>query len=155
MEDIKPGDYVSIVGQDTVAEVLLVKGNELEIGVGAMKMKVKKNKVKLAEKPFEAENTLFSNPGPAIDTKERLLHFQFKLDVRGKAKEEVMTELSSWADDAILLGVEEAKIVHGRGTGILKDTVRAVLRKYKEIQSLSDGTHQNGGDHVTIVRFKV
>jgi DNA mismatch repair protein MutS2 len=58
-------------------------------------------------------------------------------------------------DDAILLGVSEAKVVHGRGNGILKDTVRSFLRKYKEVQSVGDDEKGKGGDFVTVVKFKI
>jgi DNA mismatch repair protein MutS2 len=153
----KPGDYVKLEGQDSVAEVLSVKGNELEVMVGVMKIKVKATKVTKAEAPEEefeeeVENIMESS---GINTKEKLMHFKFELDVRGKMKEEVITELSTWVDDAILLGVSEAKVVHGRGNGILKDTVRSFLRKYKEVQSVGDDEKGKGGDFVTVVKFKI
>ncbi len=155
MSEIKKGDYVKIVGQETVAEVLAVKGNDLEVAMGLMKMTVKKNKVSLAEPPYivesqnEPEDRTVSS---GIDTKEKLMHFQFELDVRGKMKDEVIQELPAWVDDALLLGVKEVKIIHGRGNGILKETVRSFLRKYKEVESLGD---DGGSDFVTVVKFKV
>jgi DNA mismatch repair protein MutS2 len=155
MSEIKPGDFVKINGQDTVAEVLSVKGNDLEVAMGIMKMTVKKNKVTLSQAPPDSFETLADTTGNVtIDTKEKLLHFQFELDVRGKAKEEVISLLTNWVDDAILLGLQEARIVHGRGSGVLKDTVRSFLRKYKEVISLSDEVREKGGDHVTLVKFK-
>lgn len=86
-----------------------------------------------------------------IDTKEKLMHFKFELDVRGKMKEEVMMELPVWVDEAILLGIKEAKVIHGRGNGILKDTVRSTLRKFKEVDSVAD---EGGNDYITLVKFK-
>lgn len=156
MEQIKPGDFVKIIGQDTIAEVLAVKGNDLEVAVGIMKMTVKKNKVALADAPDEEyeEDAHEATEYSGIDTREKLLHFKFELDVRGKMKDEVMTELSVWVDDAILLGVKEATVMHGRGSGILKDTVRSFLRKYPEIASVSDAPKEKGGDFVTVVKFK-
>jgi DNA mismatch repair protein MutS2 len=155
MSEIKVGDYVQLNGQDTIAEVLNVKGNDLEIAVGLMKMSVKKNKVTLVEAPEKEEGKEidFINSS-GIDTKEKLMHFKFELDVRGKMKEEVMNELSIWTDDAILLGITEAKIIHGRGNGILRNTVRSVLRKYKEVESVKDEAPERGGEAVTLVKFK-
>lgn len=158
MTEIKPGDFVKIAGQETVGEVLSVKGNDLEVALGLMKVMVRKNKVTLAERPEEEEyeeepDNFVSSSG--IDTKEKLMHFKFELDVRGKMKEEIMNELSVWVDDAILLGVSEAKVIHGRGSGILKDTVRSFLRKYREVESLSDDVPEKGGDFVTVVKFRV
>jgi len=156
MTEIKKGDFVKIQGQETVAEVVAVKGDDLEVAMGPMKMTIKKNKVILAKAP----HVEVKKNGPVedmtrtsgIDTKEKLLHFKFELDVRGKMKEEVLQELPAWLDDALLLGVKEVKVVHGRGNGILKETVRSFLRKYKEIESVAD---DNGSDFTTVVKFKV
>ncbi len=154
MNDIKAGDFVQIIGQQTVAEVLSVKGNDLEVTASGMKLRIKKNKVQLAEKPEEKQVSLPGSSVAGIDTKEKLMHFKFELDVRGKAKEEVIAALTEWVDDALLLGVEQAKIVHGRGTGVLKDTVRSFLRKYKEVSSAGDDEGRNG-DFVTVVKFRI
>ncbi len=155
MSEIKPGDFVKINGQDTVVEVLSVKGNDLKVAMGIMKMTVKKNKVTFSQPPPESFIPVSHDSGNVkIDTKEKLLHFQFELDVRGKAKEDVITLLTNWVDDALLLGLPEARIVHGRGSGVLKDTVRSFLRKYKEVESATDEVREKGGDHVTLVKFK-
>ena len=159
MSEIKPGSFVKIKGQETVAEVVSVKGNDVEITVGGMKIQTKKHKLELAKaseieipSPKKSENLIQSS---GIDTKSKLMNFKFELDVRGKMKEEVITELTSWVDDALLLGIPEAKIVHGRGNGILKDTVRGFLKKYKEVDKVEDGPEFGGGSFVTVVKFKV
>ena len=154
MAEIKPGDYVTIDGQDTIGEVLSVRGNNVEVALGVMKVTVKLNKVTLTSAPEKEKDSSTNNSPYLVDTKERMMHFKFELDIRGKMKEEVMVELTTWTDDALLLGVEEARIVHGRGSGVLKNTVRSMLRKYKEIESLTDGTKETGGEGVTIVRFR-
>jgi len=154
---VKPGDFVNIEGQEATGEVLSIKGNNVEVALGLMKVTVKLNKVSLAEKPedeYSSTETNSSSSGYSIDTKEKMMHFQFEFDIRGKLKEDVMIELATWIDDAILLGVEEAKILHGRGTGVLKNTARSMLRKYKEVESAKDGEGR-GGDGITVVRFKV
>ncbi len=157
MADLKPGDFVIIDGQEAIGEVLSIRGNNVEVALGVMKVTVKLNKVTLtsAQKEEKSESQSDSGTSSFIDTKEKMMHFKFELDLRGKMKEEVMVELLTWIDDAILLGVEEAKIVHGRGSGVIKDTVRAMLRKYKEIEKISDEERERRGDGVTVVRFKV
>ncbi len=158
MAELKPGDFVTIDGQETIGEVLSVRGNNVEVALGVMKVMVKLNKVTLTEPPEDEKETTenFSGAnGYQIDTKERMLHFKFELDVRGKMKEEVMVELTTWIDDALLLGVEEAKILHGKGSGVLKTTVRSILRKYKEVEKLSDEVRERGGDGITVVKFKI
>jgi DNA mismatch repair protein MutS2 len=150
---MKPGDFVLVNGQ--LAEILAVKGNDLEVSVGPMKMLVKKNKVTPAEKPLQNQVKYPQEPEKShIDTREKLLHFRFELDIRGWSKEQVMVELESWTDDAILLGIDQATIMHGRGTGVIKETVRNVLRKYKEVESLTDAPRERGGEGVTVVKFR-
>lgn len=153
MTQIKPGDFVTIDGQETAGEVLSVKGNNVEVALGIMKITVKLNKVTLTEKPDEEESDTEDSSNYSIDTKEKMMHFQFEFDVRGKLREDVMIELTTWIDDAILLGVEQAKIVHGRGNGVLKNTVRSILRKYKEVEKATDD--ERGNDAVTVVKFKL
>jgi len=156
MTTFKPGDFVKINEQETVAEILAIKGNTLELSVGSMKMTVKKSNVSPVKtpKPQTPQNPISDNlPSSAIrsiDIKEKLHHFQFELDVRGKPKEEIITDLNAWVDDAILLGIPEAKVVHGRGTGTLKELVRSFLRKYKEIEKVGD----DASDFVTLVKFR-
>jgi DNA mismatch repair protein MutS2 len=155
MSEIKTGDFVKINGQDTVGEVLSVKGNDLQVAVGIMKINVKKNKVTpatapLPQQPVKSYSDFATSAG--IDTREKLMHFKFELDVKGKSKEEVMLELPVWVDEAIILGIKEAKVVHGRGNGILKNTVRSLLRKYKEVENVGDD--ERSGDFVTVVKFK-
>ncbi|MFL5728286.1 MAG: Smr/MutS family protein [Cytophagaceae bacterium] len=156
MSEIKPGDFVLLDGQETPAQVISIKGNDLEVAMGPMKMKVKKSRVTLTETPEEEEETKSENPmkSAGIDTREKLMHFQFELDVRGKMKDEVIELLTAWVDDALLLGVNEAKVIHGRGSGVLKDTVRQQLRKYKEVESAKDDEGRSG-DFVTVVKFKI
>jgi DNA mismatch repair protein MutS2 len=155
MTQIKAGDFVTIDGQEAAGEVLSIKGNNVEVALGIMKVTVKLNKVTPTQKPQEEKQHSSAGDGTnyTVDTKERMMNFQFELDIRGKSKEDVMIELMTWIDDAILLGVEEAKIIHGRGNGILKNTVRSMLRKYKEVEKISDD--ERGGDGVTIVKYKV
>ncbi len=157
MSEIKVGDFVKISGQDTVAEVLAVKGNDLQVAMGIMKMTVKKNKVTPALAPVSQNTVNYPSSASAssgIDTKEKLMHFKFELDVRGKMKDEIMMELPVWIDEAVLLGVNEAKIIHGRGNGILKETVRTFLKKYKEVKSAGDASQDKGGDFATLVKFQ-
>jgi DNA mismatch repair protein MutS2 len=122
---------------------------------GALKLIVKKNQITPTAAPIKKFTEPVNVPSASVDTKERMMNFKFELDVKGKMRDEVISELTGWVDDAVLLGVEQAVVVHGRGSGVLKDTVRAFLRKYKEVESVSDGTPDRGGDFVTVVKFRL
>lgn len=150
---MKAGDKVHIEGYDGTGEILSVKGNQAEVSMGIMKMKVKTTQLTLASDQSEEENTSSSIAYSGIDTREKMMHFQYELDVRGKMKDEVLVLLTQWVDDAILLGVTEAKIIHGKGNGILRETVRSFLRKYKEIEKAANDP-SGWGDGVTVVTFR-
>ncbi|MCU0416878.1 MAG: Smr/MutS family protein [Cytophagaceae bacterium] len=150
----KPGDLVAIKGRKEVGTILSIQGKQAEVAFAMLKLRVSISDLEVVtEDELEEEETSSTPFNTSIDTKERMLHFQFELDLRGKMKDEVLVLLTSWMDDALLLGVEKATIIHGRGTGVIKDTVRNFIRQYKEADILHDPSLRNA-DSITIVRFK-
>jgi DNA mismatch repair protein MutS2 len=150
------GDRVRIAGQENVGEVLSIRGNEVEVSFGLLKSMVKKNRLELVEEEEweEEEVPQYQEPtSNAFDTKDKLMNFNFQLDLRGKMKDEVLYELQKQLDDALLLGIKEFRILHGRGTGVIKTTVRHELKKYKEINNFHDAP-EHGGDGITVVHMK-
>lgn len=93
-----------------------------------------------------------SNVG--IDLNEKMSHFSFDLDVRGKRAEEALTEVSQFIDDAIMLSHQHLRIVHGKGDGILRTLIRDHLRKYKEVLRLEDEHADRGGAGITLVTLR-
>lgn len=152
----KVGDQVAIKGREEVGTISSIKGRTAEVAFALLKLKVNLEDLDLVDEEDieeEKEETASSNDSMGIDTKERMMHFQFELDVRGKMKDEVITLLTTWMDDALLLGVDKATIVHGRGTGVIKDTVRNFVRQYKDVSIIHDSSLRNA-DSITIVSFK-
>lgn len=155
--ELQLGDPVRLIGQENIGEVIALRGNDIEVSFGLMKMTVKKAKLELVdESELVDQEPEYEIPVPqqnSFDTKDKLMNFNFQLDFRGKMKDEVLVELQKQLDDAILLGVKEFRILHGRGTGVIKTTVRHELKKYKEIESYHDAPDK-GGDGITIVVMK-
>ena len=89
-----------------------------------------------------------------IDFNDRMAQFSITLDVRGKRGEEVFVILDRYMNDALLLGSNEIKILHGKGDGILRNLVREQLKRYSQIKSFEDEHADRGGAGVTIVTFK-
>lgn len=151
----KVGDLVAIKGREEVGTISSIKGRTAEVAFSLLKLKVNLEDLDIvSEDDLEEESEASSeSTSLGIDTKERMMHFQFELDVRGKMKDEVITLLTTWMDDALLLGVEKATIIHGRGTGVIKDTVRNFIRQYKEASVIHDPSLRNA-DSITVVSFK-
>jgi len=80
--------------------------------------------------------------------------FNTTLDVRGQRAEDALTQVMGYVDDAVMLGLPELKIIHGRGNGILKQVLRDYLRSVREVASVGDEHIERGGDGATMVVLK-
>lgn len=157
--EIKIGSFVRIKGQTAVGEVLSLKGKDIEISIGELKSNIKLNRLeKVSRKDFKkATSDKDRSPIPrlgGIDMNEKMMNFNFNLDIRGKRGEEAIMELDDLINNAIMLGTSELRVVHGKGNGILRDLVRNFLRKFPQVSSLKDEHADRGGAGVTIVKME-
>ena len=83
-----------------------------------------------------------------------MLNFSFNLDIRGRRGEEALVEVDQFMNDAIMIGYDELRIVHGKGDGILRTLIREQLKRYREIKNITDEHADRGGAGITIVTFK-
>jgi DNA mismatch repair protein MutS2 len=88
------------------------------------------------------------------DLNQKLAHYQLTLDLRGKRADEALSLLQRYIDDAILLNMNEVRILHGKGNGILRQITRDYLRSIKEIKKYQDAPMESGGTGITVVTFK-
>lgn len=77
--------------------------------------------------------------------------FESTIDIRGQRREEALSNVENFVDKALLFGVDDIKIIHGVGDGILRRSVRDLLRKYKAVRAVSDEEQQYGGAGVSLV----
>ncbi len=75
------------------------------------------------------------------------------LDLRGARVDEALEALSRYLDDAALAGLEQVLVIHGLGTGALRDAVRAQLGSHPLVKSFRAGERGEGGDGATIVKL--
>lgn len=156
-QKIEEGAYVHIADNGAFGQVISLKKNEAEVRIGGLKTFLKISRLKrISKRDFEkatGENQVIQ-ASKGLDLTERMSHFSINLDVRGLRGEEAMEELSYFMDDAILLGMNELRIVHGKGDGILRQVVRNQLSRYKQIASIRDEHADRGGDGVTLVSLQ-
>jgi DNA mismatch repair protein MutS2 len=88
------------------------------------------------------------------DLQRKLYEFQLTLDIRGKRVDEAIAMLQKYIDDAILLSINEVRILHGKGNGVLRQVCRDYLRTVKDVKSLRFEAPESGGDGVTLVSFR-
>lgn len=151
----KIGDRVKIEGQNGTAILENVKGKEATVVLANMRMRIAYHKLqKVAGKTTKNKvdnNNTYSKL--ADDINERTLSFQPKIDLRGVRLKEAMEMVHSFVDEAIVLGVHELQILHGKGTGVLREHIRQYLNTVPEVSVFMDEHVDRGGHGITIVRL--
>lgn len=150
--EIKVGDSVRIIGQEVAGKVLQLKGKGAEVQMGGLKSTIKISRL---EKISNAKLKEIKKPKTAatrgLNLNQKMSDFNMTLDVRGKRAEEVLGLVDKFIDDALLVGSSEVKILHGKGSGILKDLIRNHLRGSSYIASVQDEHVERGGAGITVL----
>ncbi|GAA4438045.1 endonuclease MutS2 [Ravibacter arvi] len=151
---ITEGSYVRLKDQSAMGQVLSLKGKEAEVRIGALKSTIKLNRLeKISAKAYKAatNEALTENNRQTMNLNEKMMQFSFNLDIRGMRGEEAMVQLDQFMNNALMLGYNELRVVHGKGDGILRTLVRNHLKGYKEVSRMTDEHADRGGAGVTIV----
>lgn len=148
------GSLVRIKGQEALGEVIGMRGKDAEVAIGELKTTVKLNRLeKISRKEFKQKNPPKSK-SLGLDMNEKMMNFSFNLDLRGKRGDEALMEVDKFMNDALMLGQDELRIVHGKGDGILRTLIRNHLRGYKQVSKTQDEHADRGGAGVTLVTMK-
>jgi len=151
---IRVGDFVRLIDSGVIGEVLEIKGKNLKILMGGLQTKTKLDKLRKVKGESRVKSNFERKPGSGIDLASRQSQFSTQLDIRGKRAEEVASLLTTYIDDAMLLGHQEVKILHGKGDGVLRELVRNFLGQFPGVISQSDEHVERGGAGITVVRMK-
>ena len=133
-----------------------VGGNWVNVAVGSIISKVQKANVEhISNKEFS--NAVKSLPktmsSHSESLSERKLNFKPNIDIRGERLMEALEIVSRFIDDALMVGIGEVKILHGKGNGILKEEIRKYLRTVPGVVSCKDEDIQFGGSGITVVKL--
>lgn len=154
------GDYVQLIGQETVGEVLEINKKDAIVRVGDLKTKIKLNRLlRISKRAYtkslkEKQKNTFSKVAynqNTVSRNDKIATFSPNLDLRGKRAEELLPLLEDFIDSALMLEQTNLRIVHGKGDGILRQMVRDYLRKVKEAKKVTDEHADRGGAGVTLV----
>ncbi len=155
-KEIIIGQAVVIKGQKNVGTLESIKANKAVVSFGNINMSIALSKLEgiSKTKARELERKASSNYSKlATDLSERAVNFNIKLDVRGLRVDEAIDTIQHYIDDAILLRIFEVQILHGKGTGALRQTIRDYLSGIPEIESYKDEHIERGGHGITVVKF--
>ena len=147
------GDTVRIKGLTSVGEIESLDGSMATVIFGGMRTKMRADRLERAEKPKREEPKTYASVGrqtrETIDN--RKLNFKQDLDVRGMRGDEAITAVTYFIDDAILVGMARVRILHGTGTGVLRQLIRQYLASIPNVTSYRDEHVQFGGAGITVV----
>src|SRR5690606_4412230 len=152
--EIKRGDHVRIKDSGTIAEVISVKSNDVEISIGDLKSNVKLNRLeKISNTSLKKEKKAISQR-LGYDTHSKMMDFSPNLDLRGKRGEEVLPLIQNFIDEGHMFGLKDLRIVHGKGDGILREVTRNLLNGMKSVAKYQDEHADRGGSGVTLVTLR-
>lgn len=152
--EISVGSLVRIKGQEALGEVLSLRGKDAEIAIGDLKTTVKINRLEKISRKEYKQKISSSTKIVGVDMNDKMMNFSFNLDLRGKRGEEALVEVDRFMNDAIMVGYDELRIVHGKGDGILRNLIRQHLRGYKQVANTQDEHADRGGAGVTLVSMR-
>jgi len=125
------------------------KGN-LTVRIGIMKLSVNISDVFEIEEETITKNLVSSKKGVEINQKS----IDMSIDVRGRTSDDAILEVDKYLDDAYTAGLKQVTIIHGKGTGVLRQAIRNFLRRHPHVKSFRDGTYGEGEQGVTVVELK-
>ena len=155
VKSLNKGDIVIVADIGRDATVIDVKQDKKQAYVmsGAIKMWVGFDELRLKSK--NAPSTEVKKTRKVTGMQSRATReVSGEIDMRGMASDEAILELDRYIDNAMVSGLETIRIIHGKGTGVLRKSVQAHLRTHRAIKSYRLGTFGEGENGVTIAELK-
>ena len=148
-EELVVGDYVYVKTYDKNGTITKIKKDKYSVNIGQFTMDFNKKELIKAQKPQEKKKkeTRLSGYNPAS-------HASLSLDLRGKRYEEVNYLMDQYLDQAILGNLDTVSIIHGFGTGTIRNAVQEYLKKCPYVKKYRYGGEGEGLNGVTVVYLK-
>ena len=155
-EPITVGDNVKIDGQSTVGTVMEINGKNALVAFGMLKTTVKVDRLKrtIAQAQSSVKKASFISASTTDKLRERQLNFKQEIDVRGMRVDEAVQAVTYFIDDAIQFNAKQVRILHGTGTGALRQYLRQYLDSVNGVKSYRDEHVQLGGAGITVVTLE-
>lgn len=153
------GTYVRLKGQQTVGRIESVNGNNAKVLFGMLYTQVPLKRLEWAEAPDPGAQRMqqaatFISKATRDAMYEKKLQFKPEIDIRGMHIDEALKAVSYFIDDAVQFEQQNVRILHGTGTGALRDLVRNYLRTAPGVRSFRDEHVQFGGAGITVVELE-
>ena len=145
---IAEGDFVRFRSGGSTGQVTQLSGNKATVNMGLMQVTIPLKQLELANAPLRQDSF-----APKVTLNDRP-SFDNKLDIRGMSAEEALQVIERFVDNALLANAHTLHILHGKGTGILRNLVKTKLREYgNHISKSYHPAPEQGGDGITMVEL--
>ncbi len=154
---VEIGDNVRLKGQTSAGTVLELQGKQAVVAFGMIKSSIKLEQLEKVSKnqlKKEIQKSTFVSTQTADEMHEKRLHFKQEIDVRGMRGDEALQTVTYFIDDAIQVGVSHVRILHGTGSGILRQLIRDYLHTVPGVRQYHDEHVQFGGAGITVVELE-
>ena len=148
---MKQGDLVFVAGVNQQGTVLAVGNTELTVQLGIMRLNVPIRQCHIVKNDKVKDQTADFKPNRSYVLKHDSVPLQ--IDIRGTTIDEAENILEKYLDSAILAGLNEVLIIHGKGTGALRKGIRDYLSKQQHVKSISIAQINEGGNGATTVKL--
>jgi len=156
-ETLKIGANVRLKGQTATGKIIEIQDKQAIVAFGQMKSTVKLAKLEpISNTQLKKEAKKFESLGNGAtdEVRQRKLTFKSEIDVRGMRGDEALQAVMYFIDDAVMVGVASVRILHGTGTGVLRQLIRQYLGTIHGVKSYKDEHVQFGGAGITVVEFE-
>ncbi|MGA4517566.1 endonuclease MutS2 [Solibacillus silvestris] len=147
-QNLQVGDEVKVLSYGQKGTLLQKAGNEWVVQIGILKMKLPESDLEYV-KPEKEQATR-----PMMNVKNRNSVVKLELDLRGERYEDALIRTEKYLDDALLANYPRVSIIHGKGTGALRQGIQNFLKNHKRVKSYRYGEAGEGGFGVTVVELK-
>jgi DNA mismatch repair protein MutS2 len=149
--ELRVGSSVWVKSLKAVGEVAAMDGDKVEVSLGRFRLSVDPGDLEIRASPVqEAARVGASEYAPQMQPTR---HVKTELDLRGWRVEETLAELDRYLNDAFLMGLPWVRIIHGKGTGVLRQVVREALAGHPLVAKYMPGKPEEGGDGVTVAEL--
>ncbi|MDE6306790.1 MAG: Smr/MutS family protein [Muribaculaceae bacterium] len=152
---ISVGDTVKLDGQGIAGRVIELSGNTAIVTFGMLKTTVKTDRLRhtLSKPDSGAGKASFISAATTDNLRDRQLKFKQEIDVRGMRADEALQAVTYFMDDAIQFSAQRVRILHGTGTGALRQAIRQYLETLRGVASYHDEDVRFGGAGITVVEL--
>ena len=153
---LKVNDNVKLDGQGTIGKILEINGKNATVAFGMIKTTVKLDRLKatIAQAQSGAGPTTVVGGAVSDAQRRKQLDFKQEIDLRGMRVDEAVQALTYYIDDAIRFNAGTVRILHGTGTGALRQYLRRYLDTIEGVKSYRDEHVQFGGAGITVVELE-